>query len=126
MPRLDLLDISNYKRLTIQTQRGCPYSCEFCAASMRLNPKYRTKPIDRIMAELHEIKKIWAHPFIELADDNTFADKRHGLALAEALEGEGVRWFTETDISVAETRSCSRPSPKAVAPRFSSALRVPR
>ena len=90
MPRFDLLDISNYNRLTIQTQRGCPYSCEFCAASMRLNPKYRTKPIDRIMAELHEIKKIWAHPFIELADDNTFADKRHGLALAEALVGKGV------------------------------------
>ena len=54
------------------------------------------------MAELDEIKKIWAHPFIEFADDNTFADKRHGLALAEALEGQGVRWFTETDISVAD------------------------
>ena len=102
MPRFDLLDISNYNRLTIQTQRGCPYSCEFCAASIRLNPKFRTKPIDRIMAELAEIKKIWAHPFIEFADDNTFADKRHGLALAEALEGQGVRWFTETDVSVAD------------------------
>jgi radical SAM superfamily enzyme YgiQ (UPF0313 family) len=54
------------------------------------------------MAELHEIRKIWDHPFIEFADDNTFADKRHGLALAEALEGEGIRWFTETDISVAD------------------------
>ncbi len=53
------------------------------------------------MAEIHAIKEIWEHPFIEFADDNTFADKRHGLALAEALEGEGVRWFTETDISVA-------------------------
>ena len=102
MPRFDLLDISQYNRLTIQTQRGCPYSCEFCAASIRLNPKFRTKPIDRIMAELHAIKEIWEHPFIEFADDNTFADKRHGLALAEALEGEGVRWFTETDISVAD------------------------
>jgi radical SAM superfamily enzyme YgiQ (UPF0313 family) len=102
MPRFDLLDISQYNRLTIQTQRGCPYSCEFCAASIRLNPKFRTKPIDRVMAELHAIKEIWEHPFIEFADDNTFADKRHGLALAEALEGEGVRWFTETDISVAD------------------------
>lgn len=102
MPRFDLLDISQYNRLTIQTQRGCPYSCEFCAASIRLNPKFRTKPVDRVMAELHEIKKIWSHPFIEFADDNTFADKKHGLALAEALEGQGVRWFTETDISVAD------------------------
>ncbi len=102
MPRFDLLDISNYNRLTIQTQRGCPYSCEFCAASIRLNPKFRTKPIDRILAELQAIKEIWPQPFIEFADDNTFADKRHGLALAEAMEGQGVRWFTETDISVAD------------------------
>ena len=102
MPRFDLLDISKYNRLTVQTQRGCPYDCEFCGASIRLNPKFRTKPLDRIMAEIHAIKEIWAHPFIEFADDNTFADKRHGLALAEALEGEGIRWFTETDISVAD------------------------
>lgn len=102
MPRFDLLDISKYNRLTVQTQRGCPYDCEFCGASIRLNPKFRTKPVDRVMAEIHAIKEIWPHPFIEFADDNTFADKRHGLALAEALEGEGIRWFTETDISVAD------------------------
>jgi radical SAM superfamily enzyme YgiQ (UPF0313 family) len=102
MPRFDLLDISQYNRLTVQTQRGCPFDCEFCGASIRLNPKFRTKPIERVMAEIHAIKKIWKHPFIEFADDNTFADKRHGLALAEAMEGEGVRWFTETDISVAD------------------------
>ena len=102
MPRFDLLDISKYNRLTVQTQRGCPFDCEFCGASIRLNPRFRTKPIERVLAELHAIKKIWPHPFIEFADDNTFADKRHGLALAEAMEGEGVRWFTETDISVAD------------------------
>ena len=102
MPRFDLLDIDNYNRLTIQTQRGCPFDCEFCGASIRLNPKFRTKPVERVIAELHKIKEIWEHPFIEFADDNTFADKRHGLELAEAMVGEGVRWFTETDISLAD------------------------
>ena len=102
MPRFDLLDISQYNRLTVQTQRGCPFDCEFCAASIRLNPRFRTKPVDRVLAEIHAIKEIWAHPFIEFADDNTFANKRHGRELAEALEGEGIRWFTETDISVAD------------------------
>jgi radical SAM superfamily enzyme YgiQ (UPF0313 family) len=101
MPRFDLLDVSRYNRLTIQTSRGCPWNCEFCAASIRLNPKYRTKPIAKVIAELHEIKKLWPAPFIEFADDNTFADKRHGHALTDAMADEHVRWFTETDISVA-------------------------
>ena len=102
MPRFDLLEIANYNRLTVQTQRGCPFSCDFCAASIRLNPRYRTKPVERIRAEIHEIKKIWPKPFIEFADDNTFADKRHGRALAKMMGEEGVRWFTETDVSVAD------------------------
>lgn len=101
MPRFDLLDPSQYNRITVQTQRGCPYRCDFCAASIRLNPRFKTKPVDRVIAEIHRIKEVWPHPFIEFADDNTFADKTHGRALARALIPEGLRWFTETDISVA-------------------------
>ncbi len=101
MPRFDLLEVETYNRITVQTQRGCPYSCDFCAASIRLNPRYRTKPVDRIMNEIAAIKDIWPHPFLEFADDNTFADKAHGKRLCEALAGQGLRWFTETDISVA-------------------------
>jgi radical SAM superfamily enzyme YgiQ (UPF0313 family) len=101
MPRFDLLDIERYNRLTVQTQRGCPYNCEFCAASIRLDPRYKTKPVPKIVAELNRIKEMWPKPFIEFADDNTFADKRHGRELVRALIPLGLRWFTETDISVA-------------------------
>jgi radical SAM superfamily enzyme YgiQ (UPF0313 family) len=100
-PRFDLLDMAQYNRITLQTQRGCPFNCDFCGASIRLNPRYKTKPVDRVIAELHRIQETWSHPFIEFADDNTFADKARGRELARALIPEGIRWFTETDISVA-------------------------
>jgi len=36
VPRFDLLDPERYNRLTVQTQRGCPWHCEFCAGSILL------------------------------------------------------------------------------------------
>lgn len=102
MPRFELLNPERYNRLTVQTQRGCPFRCEFCAASIRISPTYKTKPVERVIAEIKEIKSLWKRPFIEFADDNTFANKTHGKQLVHALAREDVRWFTETDVSVAD------------------------
>jgi radical SAM superfamily enzyme YgiQ (UPF0313 family) len=104
MPRFELLDPERYNRLTVQTSRGCPFDCEFCAASVRLCPRYRVKPVELVIDEIREIKELWPKPFIEFADDNTFVSKSHSRDLMRALAEEDVRWFTETDISVAEDR----------------------
>lgn len=108
MPRFDLLSPDRYPRFTVQTQRGCPFACEFCAASMRLSPEFRVKPVEKVIAELRRIRELFARPFVEFADDNTFADKRHGRALMRAMAGEGIRWFTETDVSVADDEELLR------------------
>lgn len=102
IPRYDLLDIEQYNRITVQTQRGCPWSCEFCASSIRISPKFKTKPINRVEQEIKYIKSLWNKPFIELADDNTFVDKRYGKELAKIFIGKNIKWFTETDVSLAE------------------------
>jgi radical SAM superfamily enzyme YgiQ (UPF0313 family) len=102
MPRFDLLDLEHYNRLTVQTQRGCPWRCEFCAASIRLTKLYKVKPVELVLAEIHEIKRLWPAPFIEFADDNSFVNRRHSKELLRQLAGEHVRWFTETDIAIAD------------------------
>jgi radical SAM superfamily enzyme YgiQ (UPF0313 family) len=77
VPRYDLLDPSRYNRLTVQTQRGCPWRCEFCASSILLSPRYKLKPVANVVNEIRAIKAVWPHPFVEFADDNTFVIKAH-------------------------------------------------
>ena len=101
MPRFELLDPDRYNRITVQTARGCPFNCEFCAASIRLSPKYRVKPVEKVIAEIRKIKTIWSKPFIEFADDNSFVNKLHSKRLLCELAKEKIRWFTESDLSIA-------------------------
>jgi radical SAM superfamily enzyme YgiQ (UPF0313 family) len=102
MPRFDLLNPEKYNRLTVQTSRGCPHKCEFCASSILLTPRYKVKPVEKVIAEIREIKKIWPRPFIEFADDNSFVHRKHYKKLLRELAKENVRWFTEADVRVAE------------------------
>jgi radical SAM superfamily enzyme YgiQ (UPF0313 family) len=101
MPRFDLLDPDKYNRITVQTSRGCPHKCEFCASSILLTSRYKLKPVTKVIDEIHEIKKIWDRPFIEFADDNSFVHREHYKALLRALAPEHLRWFTEADLNVA-------------------------
>ncbi|MBN2210773.1 MAG: cobalamin-dependent protein [Sedimentisphaerales bacterium] len=102
MPTFELLDMANYNRLTVQTSRGCPHRCEFCASSTVLTEHYKQKPAEKVLAEINRIMQLWENPFIELADDNTFVNKAYWKDLLPHLKGKRLRWFAETDLSVAE------------------------
>jgi radical SAM superfamily enzyme YgiQ (UPF0313 family) len=100
MPRFDLLDPDKYNRITVQTSRGCPHKCDFCASSILLTPRYKLKPVEKVIAEIRAIKSIWSRPFIEFADDNSFVHYGHYKRLLRELAKEHLRWFTEADINV--------------------------
>jgi radical SAM superfamily enzyme YgiQ (UPF0313 family) len=103
MPRFDLLLGRPYNRITVQTVRGCPLDCDFCGASKLYGPRYRRKPIERVVAELRRIKELWGdNAFFELADDNSFGHPKWTREFLEAIQDLDLRWFTETDLSIAD------------------------
>jgi radical SAM superfamily enzyme YgiQ (UPF0313 family) len=98
----ELHRLGAYNRITIQTTRGCPWDCDFCAASKLYGPRYRLKPVERVLAEVDAVRSLWRRPFIEFADDNTFVHKPWTKQLLRGLAEREVRYFTETDVSVAD------------------------
>jgi radical SAM superfamily enzyme YgiQ (UPF0313 family) len=101
-PRYDLLKGRPYSRYPVQTSRGCPWRCDFCASNVMLQQPYRKRPVADVVRDIEAIRSLHKRPFIEFADDNTFVDHHWSKELCRALIPLGIKWFTETDISVAD------------------------
>ena len=91
-----------YNRLIVQTSRGCPLRCEFCASSILLTRRYKQKPIEQGARRNRSHPILWRRPFIEFADDNAFVNRRYWKQLLPELTKRKIRWFAETDLSVHE------------------------
>jgi radical SAM superfamily enzyme YgiQ (UPF0313 family) len=102
VPAYELLRDRTYNRFTVQTTRGCPWRCDFCASNVMLRQAYRKRPVTDVVRDIEAICRVHSHPFIEFADDNTFVDKEWSKELCRQLAPLHVHWFTETDVSVAD------------------------
>ena len=67
-----------------------------------LKQPYRKRPVADVIRDIQVLRRLQKHPFVEFADDNTFVDHNWGKELCRELIPLGVKWFTETDISVAD------------------------
>jgi len=105
IPRYDLLNPKDYKVIWLQASRGCPFDCEFCAASKIFGIKFRHKTIEQVIKEIKVIKKIWKNPQINFSDDNMFIDRKYVVELIKRLIPLKIRWAASTDISVAKDES---------------------
>lgn len=87
---------------TIQTTRGCPFDCEFCSVTAFYGRKYRKRPVEQVLAELEQLRKV--NPFVFFVDDNIVADRNYSLPLFEGMKGMGLKWLSHAPIDFAEDR----------------------
>ncbi len=102
--RFDLIQDIGYRSVWLQTTRGCPHDCEFCAAGNILGKEYRIKPVPTILKEIDTILELFG-PDIRLnfSDDNLFVNRKFAKELLEGLKKRPIKWHCLTDISIAES-----------------------
>jgi len=101
IPRRDLLRKKAYLTTnTIQTARGCPFGCSFCAVSYFFGRKYRMRPVKEVIAEIEAM----GSKFVGFLDDNIAGDRRYAKELFQALASEGIMWAGQASTTIARDR----------------------
>lgn len=83
----------------IETGRGCPFSCEFCAIQVFFDRKHRHRPIDTIIEEIksqRDSKKVFF-----FVDDNFAGNIKAAKPILKELAKLNIRWITQMSIHAA-------------------------
>ena len=100
IPRFDLLKKGFYvTNNIIETSRGCPHKCSFCASSKIFGNKYRYRPVADIINEIKERKLENQH--IVFISDNVFGNKRFAESLFSNLIPLNITWQGGSTVSIA-------------------------
>ncbi len=81
----------------VETGRGCPYPCEFCAIQTFFERTHRWRPVAEIIEELRRIDK----PLVFFVDDNIVADPERARELLRALVPLKIKWVGQAGIAAA-------------------------
>lgn len=91
---------------TVQSTRGCPYSCEFCTIWSNFGRKVRTKDISQVIKEITKLYQIGFREIL-FANDNFAGNMKYSKELLRAMIKlnselpEKIRYFAEISVNIA-------------------------
>ncbi|MCL2202237.1 MAG: radical SAM protein, partial [Oscillospiraceae bacterium] len=98
MPDRSIYSDKKYLPITLmETGRGCPHTCEFCAITSYYCGKYTPRPVEDIAEEIKTSK----NKFVFFVDDNITAQRGHLLAICKAIAPLKIKWTSQVSLSVA-------------------------
>jgi len=105
VPRYELLNMRKYASMNVQYSRGCPFNCEFCEISALFGRKVRTKPSERLIAELDHLYALGWRGDVFFVDDNFIGHRRKLKtetlpALIDWMQAHGNPFNLSTEVSI--------------------------
>lgn len=99
IPRRELYDRSMYGSgfNAIQSTRGCPFDCDYCAVTAFFGNEFRTRPVEEVVAE---IKAFDSKEFFFM-DDNIIGRPKYAKKLFKALIPLKLTWGSQASITLA-------------------------
>jgi radical SAM superfamily enzyme YgiQ (UPF0313 family) len=93
-PRYELLDLSRYRihMMPIQATRGCNYHCDFCEVPVVYDGAYRMRPVEDIVEEIREQKRIMGINQFQFIDDQLTGKHAFARELFKALKPLDIKW----------------------------------
>ena len=81
----------------VETGRGCPFHCEFCATSAYYQAHYYPRPVSDVVADIRRSGK----KYFFLIDDNLAANPEYAIELCQALTPLKIFWASQASLHVA-------------------------
>lgn len=107
LPRPDwrLYDDKHYLPVHfVETTRGCPLDCEFCSVTKAFGGRYRSRPVEEVLAELQSLRPfgglLTLRNCVLFVDDNIVSNRAYAREFFTRLKGMGVRWFGQASVNI--------------------------
>ncbi len=87
--------------LPVQAGRGCTFTCSFCSIACLYEGKYLFRPVDEVIRDIQEVKRLGFKRFY-LIDDNIASNPKYLRELCEKIKPLKMKWASQCAIHLAK------------------------
>ena len=75
----------------IETTRGCPFRCVFCATTS-FKGRYQMRPVGDVLNEIRHLKDMYGIQELDIIDSNMVINKERTIELLRGIQAIGISW----------------------------------